>query len=88
MSDVCPHCDADLQGEPIPQEYIDKGYYGPPETASTHYSRLIGVEIRGAYDGVLFWQCPDCGGRWHRHTDPVLRARAARYIDEPQAPID
>lgn len=58
----CPHCEADLQGEPIPQEYIDAGYYGH----STHYRREIGIEVRGVYDGVLFWQCPDCKGRWNR----------------------
>lgn len=43
--------------------------------------RTIGVEIRGVYDGVLFWQCPDCGTRWHRW--PIgsrLRERANRYV--------
>lgn len=60
--DTCPHCKANLQGDPIPQQYIDAGYYG----TSTHYSRKIGVEVRGVYDGVLYWQCPDCGGVWHR----------------------
>lgn len=50
--------------------------------ATGQCSRKIGVEIRGVYDGVLFWQCPDCGGRWHRFpaTHPLYE-RAARYID-------
>jgi hypothetical protein len=34
--------------------------------ADGHFSRLIGVEIRGAYDGVLYWECPDCHKQWHR----------------------
>lgn len=62
MTDICPHCGSNLRGEPIPQEYRDKGWYGD----GTHYSRMIGHEISGIYDGVLFWSCPDCGGRWHR----------------------
>jgi ribosomal protein L37AE/L43A len=34
--------------------------------SDAHFSRLIGVEIRGAYDGVLLWQCPDCQTQWRR----------------------
>lgn len=56
-----------MQGEPIPQKYIDAGYYGD----KTHYSRLIGIEYAYGhphrYDGVSEWMCPDCGyreGRW------------------------
>lgn len=76
--DVCPHCKADLTGEPIPQEYLDAGYYA---AGSTHYSRKIGVEVSGLYDGILFWQCPDCKGRWHRFgPDHVLHQRAAAFI--------
>lgn len=46
------------------------------------YSRMIGVEIQGVFDGILFWQCPDCDGRWHRfpETSP-LREIANRYIN-------
>lgn len=29
-------------------------------------SRVVGVEIWGAYDGILFWTCPDCGHGWPR----------------------
>lgn len=80
MPDICPHCATDLQGDAIPQEYIDKGWYG----TNTHYSRKIGVEIRGVYDGVLFWQCPDCGGRWHRFSEGPLRVRAESFIHGSQ----
>ena len=56
----CPKCNADFKGKPIPQEYLDRGLYGN----STHYSRVIGVEIQGAYDGISEWQCPDCNHTW------------------------
>ncbi len=61
-SPTCPN-GCDLQGPPIPQESIDKGYYGKD---ATHFSRIIGIEIRGVYDGVAYWECPDCDVRWHR----------------------
>ena len=49
------------------------------------YSRRIGVEIPGVYDGVLFWQCPDCGGRWHRFPEShYLHERATRFITTEQ----
>ena len=57
----CPQCGVSLQGEPIPQEYIDKGYYSQ---GTTHYSRLMGIE--GNKDRIEWWQCPDCGYRWER----------------------
>lgn len=51
----------------------------------THFGRAIMVEIRGVYDGGLFYQCPDCGGRWHRWPEGhYLRERAERYINEPE----
>jgi hypothetical protein len=62
MKDTCPNS-CDLQGAPIPQEYIEQGLYGE---GVTHYSRKIGVEVRGLYDCVLFWKCPDCEVAWHR----------------------
>lgn len=30
------------------------------------FNRVLGCEIRGVYDGVLFWHCPDCGKNFHR----------------------
>jgi hypothetical protein len=76
---TCPHCAASLIGDPIPQEYIDKGYYGE----ATHWRREIGHEISGVYDGVLFWSCPDCGKAWERWTAPGWRSReAAKAVKE------
>ena len=28
--------------------------------------QLIGHEVRGVYDGVLFWSCGACGHIWNR----------------------
>ena len=68
MSDkpACPHCGADLRGKQIPEDYLRAGYYGAWDGSPRYYERTIGVEIPGLYDGMLFYQCPDCGGRWHR----------------------
>ena len=44
---------------------------------------MIGVEVRGVYDGMLYYQCPDCGGRWRRFEEGHwLRARAEKYISQ------
>jgi hypothetical protein len=72
VTDICPN-GHDLTGDPIPQEYIDAGHYSP---GTTHYSRMIGVEIRGVYDGVLYWLCPDCGIKWPRFENGRLHQAA------------
>lgn len=40
--------------------------YGDKPEDQRFYSRVVGVEVRGTYDGTLFWQCPDCEHHWHR----------------------
>lgn len=78
----CPHCDTNLQGNPIPEE--SRHYYGNDKT---HFSRKIGVEITGAYDGCLYWACPDCGGRWHRWPEGhYLHERAEPYVAKGEDP--
>ncbi|WP_370944050.1 hypothetical protein AB5J62_33755 [Amycolatopsis sp. cg5] len=53
-----------------------------PSCFSTHF---LGVEIFGVYDGVLYWECGDCGLRWHRFpSGHYLRSRADRYLAEPE----
>lgn len=46
------------------------------------YTHLIGVEVQGVYDGVLYWMCPRCesafhrwpeGHRLHKLADPLVR---------------
>lgn len=54
--EFCPHCNANLQGEPIPKE-SQKSYN------STHFTRKIGITSVEA-DRILKWQCPDCNKEW------------------------
>ena len=42
------------------------------EDCGKTYSRVIGVEYEGGYDGVSEWRCPDCGRREGRWTGNVL----------------
>lgn len=41
-----------------------------------------GHEIRGVYDGVLYWSCPHCRGAWHYWTPDWGRRfeMAERYV--------
>lgn len=42
----------------------------------------IGVEVRGVYDGVLYWQCDYCGHAWQRWPDGSRQhEQAKKYID-------
>lgn len=98
MTDTCPHCHASMQGDPIPEEHrqhkdnhdeqVEKyGHcYCLPWGEKTHFSRVMGHEIWGVYDGVLFWSCPDCGKAWPRWTDGgPLSDEAARRVAEYNA---
>lgn len=74
----CPECDADWDAGDIfdilrrqvfytntsdeELRTLVESSYSPPYK----FSRLIGVEIRGKYDGVWKWQCPDCKHEWPR----------------------
>jgi hypothetical protein len=63
MGRYCPLCKSDWQGVEIPIEHRENYAEG-----TTHFSRLIGIEIQGGYDGVSYWKCPDCGATWNRFT--------------------
>lgn len=40
-------------------------------------------EIRGLYDGFVFWQCPDCSGMWHRwEKGNPYRERVDRWLEK------
>jgi hypothetical protein len=44
---------------------------------------ILGVEVRGKYDGILYWECPDCEHTWHRWPEGhYLRTRADPYVRE------
>lgn len=81
-AEVCPHCSVSLRGQQIPEEYLRDGSYGEWNGEQRFYSRKVGVEVQGVYDGVLFWQCPDCDGRWHRWSERhPLRRTASLYVE-------
>lgn len=45
--------------------------------------RPILVEIRGVYDGALFYECRTCAYRWHRFPEGHwLRATADPYVHD------
>lgn len=64
----------------------------PYGEGKTHFRREIGIEIFGIYDGVLFWQCPDCGWAWHRAWSaswaPEMIAKAEPYVTANNASIN
>lgn len=63
---VCPSCGVSLIGGPIPQEYIDAGFYGDPDGEHyTHWRRDI-VVYGGDRATFLGYRCPDCGAMWGR----------------------
>lgn len=55
-ADQCPHCGAQLQGDPIPLD--QRELYG-----ATHFSRKISIYDMGR-DMTVSWRCPDCNGEW------------------------
>ena len=66
-----PDCAADLLGDPIPEGIRE--HYSPPY----HWRRELMVEIRGVYDGGLFYICPDCRRPYHRWPPESFQYRAA-----------
>lgn len=43
----------------------------------------IGIELSGAYDGILIWECRLCGIRWPRfQTGTRLHDLAAEIIEK------
>ncbi|MEK6832530.1 MAG: hypothetical protein AABY32_00655 [Nanoarchaeota archaeon] len=57
---VCPECKCSWDDGPIPEK--DRDNYSYPY----RFSRLIGIEYQGEYDGISAWQCPDCKTIWNR----------------------
>ena len=75
MTELCPHCGAELTGAEIPES--DRRVSGNQD----HFSRKILVEVPEIYDGGLYWECPDCAGRWHRWPEGHhLRKVAEQYV--------
>lgn len=63
----CPKCGTAFRAGRIPEESLAKGYYGPWDGKEERYfSRIIGLEYPGLYNGVTDWKCPDCEHVWPR----------------------
>ena len=46
-------------------------------------TRVIGCEVRGVYDGVLYWLCGDCEHKWNRWPEGhYLHQRAEKHMAE------
>lgn len=47
---------------------------------------VVGVEIPGVYDGILYWGCLQCGHAWQRWpVEHYLHKRAAPYIERARS---
>lgn len=43
---------------------------------------VVGCQVHGVYDGILFWECVEDGTRWHRWPEGhYLRERAEKAIE-------
>lgn len=84
--DNCPHCGVSLIGGPLPEKHIHM--YNAPDAKPgdpgwvTHGRREIGIEVLGVYDGILFYECPDCHGTWHRFPDTPYYERLYKAADK------
>lgn len=83
-SKVCPHCGANLVGDPIPEKYLEHyNKLGAPreEWDTFNFSRLIGIEIQGR-DRTDGWMCPDCQVTdWENGTTTSLKDTACQSPD-------
>ena len=48
-----------------------KSYGWTPENPQ-RFSKLIGIEVMGKYDGISYWKCPHCSTFWDRWTDEIV----------------
>ena len=83
----CPACKADWDGGSILETFKKQRDEGTLkgtddelearmlESYSEPYrwSRKIGVEIQGKYDGVSYWKCPDCKVYFDRFTGRQMK---------------
>lgn len=59
---------------------IANDYYGWSEESPKHFSRLIGIEILGEYDGISYWKCPECNNLWNRFTGKLVDKEIIKYL--------
>lgn len=59
---------------PIPLE--DQYMFG----GAKYFLRTRGIEHPELYDGILEWECPDCGHRWPSETALALKRFSGKYL--------
>lgn len=77
----CPHCGTAWEEEQTIYEYFLGRYkdaakaaeaarsYGcTPETPKHFGKDVVGIEVRGKYDGVSYWECQKCKTVFDRWT--------------------
>ena len=44
-------------------------------------NEIVGVEVQGVYDGVLYWRCGACRFAWPRWTEGHRGEQAAQHVE-------
>lgn len=53
-----------------------------PNCGNSEGHKIVGHEVRGVYDGVLFWHCLACGKGWPREFGVGSRnQRSQEWVD-------
>jgi uncharacterized Zn finger protein len=60
-------------------DLLDKPRLACPQCGAGEHS-LIGHEVLGVYDGVLYWSCAICGHAWNRW--PADHGRRYRMAED------
>lgn len=75
----CFSCGFDLSYSVDTETFDDAG--NSTGTERREYSHLLGIEISAIYDGILYWQCPNCNHRTNRWPEGhFLHDRAEHWI--------
>jgi transposase-like protein len=54
-----------------------------PQCDNSDEQQMTGVEVRGIYDGVLFWVCESCGSAFPRdHGFPYRNIQSEIYAEK------
>lgn len=93
FEEICPGCGDSVMGGRIPERMVHnyvplKHYHNPQEWLKDNpwprWRNKLGIEVRGAYDGVLIWKHETCGHMWPRFSESdwdVMYHRALIHID-------
>lgn len=78
LPEKCPNCQTDL--------YVTDDSQ-PGNAVVTH--AVLGIQVQGVYDGVLFWRCQHCGHPMHRFDKTSrLHWEAEQYMAPPEVKVD